>query len=162
MNLFIALNIFTKIFFFTSSLRSLIEKPPIGGKELLPLSQNQLSGFRLHPGPVRREFNFLFYIIINDTFINFQIPEKYRLMAQPSLLLKKKHKQKKSKHRTSEISNFESQGTDASSAGDLASAHEKKHKKQRKHDDEKERKKKKKDKKKKKQKQDSSSNPLLL
>lgn len=85
-------------------------------------------------------------------------------MAQPSL--KKKHKQKKSKHRTSEISNLESQGVEASN-GDLASAHEKKHKKQRKHDDEKERKKKKKDKKKKKQKQVESSlpnltNPLLL
>ena len=35
-----------------SSLRLLIEKPPIGGKELLPLSQAQLSGFRLHPGQV--------------------------------------------------------------------------------------------------------------
>lgn len=88
-------------------------------------------------------------------------------MAQPSL--KKKHKQKKSKHRTSEVSNFESQVE--SNNGDLAlSAHEKKHKKQRKHDDEKERKKKKKDKKKKKQKQEQThgsglpnmTNPLLL
>lgn len=89
-------------------------------------------------------------------------------MAQPSL--KKKHKQKKSKHRTSEISNFESQVE--SNNADLASgsAHEKKHKKQRKHDDEKERKKKKKDKKKKKQKQveqihgslPNLTNPLLL
>jgi mediator of RNA polymerase II transcription subunit 19 len=35
-----------------SSLRSVIEKPPIGGKELLPLNSLQLSGFRLHPGPV--------------------------------------------------------------------------------------------------------------
>lgn len=37
---------------FCSSLRSLIEKPPIGGKELLPLTSVQLAGFRLHPGPV--------------------------------------------------------------------------------------------------------------
>ena len=89
-------------------------------------------------------------------------------MAQPSLSLKKKHKQKKSKHRTSEVSNFENQVE--SNNGDLASgAHEKKHKKQRKHDDEKERKKKKKDKKKKKQKQveqnhsslPNLTNPLL-
>lgn len=35
-----------------SSLRSVIEKPPIGGKELLPLTSIQLDGFRLHPGPV--------------------------------------------------------------------------------------------------------------
>lgn len=35
-----------------SSLRSVIEKPPIGGKELLPLTSAQLAGFRLHPGPV--------------------------------------------------------------------------------------------------------------
>ena len=31
----------------------MIEKPPIGGKELLPLTSVQLAGFRLHPGPVR-------------------------------------------------------------------------------------------------------------
>lgn len=37
-----------------SSLRSVIEKPPIGGKELLPLTSVQLAGFRLHPGPVSR------------------------------------------------------------------------------------------------------------
>ncbi|KAH9376763.1 hypothetical protein HPB48_010941 [Haemaphysalis longicornis] len=35
-----------------SSLRSLIEKPPVGGKELLALTGAQLVGFRLHPGPV--------------------------------------------------------------------------------------------------------------
>lgn len=35
-----------------SSLRSVIEKPPIGGKELLPLTNIQLDGFRLHPGAV--------------------------------------------------------------------------------------------------------------
>lgn len=41
-----------------SSLRSVIEKPPIGGKEILPLTSVQLAGFRLHPGPVsRNEFN---------------------------------------------------------------------------------------------------------
>ena len=35
-----------------SSLRSVIEKPPITGKELLPLTTSQLAGFRLHPGQV--------------------------------------------------------------------------------------------------------------
>ena len=43
--------------FDSSSLRSVIEKPPIGGKELLPLTSVQLAGFRLHPGPVRIKFN---------------------------------------------------------------------------------------------------------
>ncbi|KAJ8312919.1 hypothetical protein KUTeg_010292 [Tegillarca granosa] len=37
-----------------SSLRSLIEKPPITGKELHPLSGSALAGFRLHPGPIHR------------------------------------------------------------------------------------------------------------
>lgn len=41
-------------FYFFSSLRSVIEKPPIGGKELLPLTSVQLAGFRLHPGPVSK------------------------------------------------------------------------------------------------------------
>lgn len=40
-----------------STLRSVIEKPPIGGKELLPLTAVQLAGFRLHPGPVSISFN---------------------------------------------------------------------------------------------------------
>lgn len=35
-----------------STLRSVIEKPPIVGKELMQLNSLQLSGFRLHPGPV--------------------------------------------------------------------------------------------------------------
>ena len=52
-----------------SSLRGLIEKPPVGGKELLPLNQLQLAGFRLHPGPLPEQYRsllnqvwlFLFY-----------------------------------------------------------------------------------------------------
>ena len=35
-----------------SSLRALIDKPPIGGKEILPLSGPGLAGFKLHPGSV--------------------------------------------------------------------------------------------------------------
>ncbi|XP_067933583.1 mediator of RNA polymerase II transcription subunit 19-like [Watersipora subatra] len=44
----------------SSSLRSLIDRPPITGKELVPLSSSQLAGFRLHPG---------------------QLPEQHRLFA---------------------------------------------------------------------------------
>lgn len=47
----IILLVYIKYYFF-SSLRSVIEKPPIGGKEILPLTTHQLAGFRLHPGPV--------------------------------------------------------------------------------------------------------------
>jgi len=117
-----------------SSLRMLIDKPPIGGKELMTLTQSQLTGFRLHPGP--------------------SLPEQYRQLFAP--VRTKKHKQKKSKHKgpgdtpSHEGNPAESLGEGA--GANAASAHEKKHKKQRKHDDEKERKKKKKEKKKKKQK----------
>ncbi len=40
---------------FWSSLRSIIEKPPITGKELSLLTGGQLTGFRLHPGPVSND-----------------------------------------------------------------------------------------------------------
>lgn len=88
--------------------------------------------------------------------------------------MKKKHKQKKSKHRSGDVPAFEGQSEIASTSTDAQNAaHEKKHKKQRKHDEEKERKKKKKEKKKKKQKHSPEpssnsaitgnlSNPLLL
>merc|ERR1719330_1928457 len=42
-----------------SSLRQLIEKPPVGGKELMLLNQLQLSGFRLHPGPLPEQYRTL-------------------------------------------------------------------------------------------------------
>lgn len=35
-----------------SSLRSLIEKPPVCGNSFSPLTGNLLTGFRLHTGPV--------------------------------------------------------------------------------------------------------------
>lgn len=38
--------------FMFNSLQSVVEKPPVGGKELLPLPSHALSGFRLNPGPV--------------------------------------------------------------------------------------------------------------
>ena len=39
-----------------SSLRSVIEKPPITGKEIEKLSLSQLAGFRLHPGPLPEQY----------------------------------------------------------------------------------------------------------
>lgn len=38
-----------------SSLQSVVDKPPVGGKELNPLPSHALSGFRLNPGPVSTE-----------------------------------------------------------------------------------------------------------
>merc|ERR1711920_230617 len=54
-----------------SSLRGLIEKPPVVGKELHPLGYAQLAGFRLHPGP---------------------LPEQYRISMQVQTKKKRKHK----------------------------------------------------------------------
>jgi len=106
-----------------SSLRLLIEKPPIGGKELLPLTQNQLTGFRLHAGP---------------------LPEQYRFMSQS--VQRKKHKHKKNKQKSGETPSHDSH---SETIDMVLQSHEKKHKKQKRHDDDKERKKKKKDKKRK-------------
>lgn len=47
-----------------SSLRKLIEKPPITGKEIQPLSSTSLNGFRLNPGPVDERFLLFCYIFI--------------------------------------------------------------------------------------------------
>jgi len=86
-----------------SSLRSLIEKPPVGGKELVSLNQLQLAGFRLHPGP---------------------LPEQYRsLLNQVQAKEKKKHKKKK--HRGSETPAHEDGRTDE----EREKRREKKHKK---------------------------------
>ncbi|KAL1140273.1 hypothetical protein AAG570_000205 [Ranatra chinensis] len=109
-----------------SSLRSVFEKPPIGGKELRPLTTVQLAGFRLHPGP---------------------LPEQYRYVSQAPT---KKHKSrhKKHKHKTE----GGAVGGELSAGEGGGDTHEKKHKKQKRHDEEKERKKRKKEKKRKKQK----------
>jgi mediator of RNA polymerase II transcription subunit 19 len=114
----------------SSSLRSLIEKPPICGKELLHLTPNQLTGFRLHPGP---------------------LPEQYRFMA--TTVKAKKHKKQK---REKDVAPVHDSLTDPNQE---AVSHEKKHGKKRKHDDEreKERKKKKKEKKRKKMKHSPDS-----
>ncbi|KAL5292913.1 MED19 family protein [Megaselia abdita] len=110
-----------------STLRSVIEKPPIGGKELHMLSSVQLAGFRLHPGP---------------------LPEQYRtLNTTPAR--KNKNKQKKAKNKDG--TPLQDNASQADGVGGLEAAHEKKHKKQKRHEDDKERKKRKKEKKRKKQ-----------
>nr|CAG4641198.1 EOG090X0DK3 [Eulimnadia texana] len=118
-----------------SSLRSIIEKPPIGGKELAFLNSFQLAGFRLHPGP---------------------LPEQYRSTMMAPSKVKQKHKKHK---KSSELSQPEGNGAGGTGPGAAGltegtsqESYEKKHKKQKRHEDEKDRKKKKKEKKKKKQK----------
>ncbi|XP_025091071.1 mediator of RNA polymerase II transcription subunit 19-like isoform X1 [Pomacea canaliculata] len=107
-----------------SSLRSLIEKAPILGKELIPLSGPALSGFRLHPGP---------------------LPEQYQMMAQMP------HKKKKHKKRSREVE--KTNAVPVAQAPDNAGDNEaKKPKKGKKEEEPKEKRKKKKEKKKKKQK----------
>jgi len=121
-----------------SSLRSVIDKPPIGGKELVPLTSVQLAGFRLHP--------------------NVPLPEKYRILnAMPT----RKHKKKDKKHK------YDSSITqDLSTSEQPGDTHEKKHKKGKRHDDDKERKKRKKEKKRKKQSKhspdDHPSSPMAM
>lgn len=60
------------------SLRSLIDRPPIGGREFLPISEQSLLGFRLHPG---------------------SLPEQYQLDPSTSESSKPHKKKKKHKHR---------------------------------------------------------------
>ncbi|XP_071790554.1 mediator of RNA polymerase II transcription subunit 19-like isoform X2 [Asterias amurensis] len=106
-----------------SSLRMLIDKPPVGGKEILPLSGPSLAGFKLHPG---------------------SIPEQFKLLHhQP--VKKHKHKKHKKEHRPPDATEISITGGDQGTEG----SHDKKHKKQKKHEDG-ERKKRKKEKKKKK------------
>lgn len=120
-----------------SGLRSLIEKPPIGGKSIEPLSANQLVGFRLHPG---------------------SLPDHHRLLFhQPPKKHKKHKKNKQSKGETPSHDSLSEHGM-----GDSQSAsHEKKKNKDKKKDEDKERKKKKKDKKKDKKKHKHSSDSGL-
>ncbi|XP_046556820.1 mediator of RNA polymerase II transcription subunit 19-like [Haliotis rubra] len=107
-----------------SSLRSLIEKPPIIGKELSSLAGSALTGFRLHPGP---------------------LPEQYQLLNQ--MTQKRKHKRKK-KHKEGEKGSA-LQETQTENAAD---AEAKKVKKPRKDEDNSKDNSKKKEKKKKKKK----------
>ncbi|XP_020893944.1 mediator of RNA polymerase II transcription subunit 19 isoform X2 [Exaiptasia diaphana] len=108
-----------------NSLQSVVDKPPVGGKELIPLPSHALSGFRLNPGP---------------------IPEQFRFMSQQPLKKKHRHKKHKSHDSDSGKNINDTTGPKTEQYHDT-----KKHKKQKKHDDG-ERKKKKKEKKKKKDK----------
>ncbi|KAL7639997.1 UNVERIFIED_CONTAM: hypothetical protein RMT77_009411 [Armadillidium vulgare] len=102
-----------------SSLRSLIEKPPVF-KELTPLNHHQLAAFRLHPGP---------------------LPEQYRFMNQPPGQRKhKKHKKQKNRPGETPTQDGGVEGVDI---------HEKKHKKKKNDDEKERRRKKKEKKKKK-------------
>ncbi|BFZ18863.1 hypothetical protein BsWGS_21902 [Bradybaena similaris] len=105
-----------------SSLRSLIEKIPITGKEMIQLSGSALSGFRLHPGP---------------------LPEQYQTMNQ---MTQKKKKHKKKVKDSEKGSALQLAQTENSSGEPEA----KKPKRPKKEDDQKDKKKKKKEKKKKK------------
>jgi len=106
-----------------SSLRSVIEKPPIVGKELIPLSGHALSGFRLHPGP---------------------LAEQYRIMSQPPA---KKREHEHHKKEGKEATVLEAQVDNSSE-----SVHDHRKSKKGKRSDE-ERKKRKKEKRKKKDKE---------
>ncbi len=131
-----------------SSLRKLIENPPITSIEIVPLTKQQLdSAFRLHVGPVSG--NFRFTISGYLTFFSFfsQIPEQYRFMSNQTPQ-RKKHKKKKLKSGDTPL--HDSHSEISNDIGSSSRDHEKKHKKQKRHEEEKERRKKKKDKKKKK------------
>ncbi|XP_068217490.1 mediator of RNA polymerase II transcription subunit 19-like [Palaemon carinicauda] len=105
--------------FTNSSLRSLIEKPPIN-KEFTLLNHHQLAAFRLQPGP---------------------LPEQYRFMNQPPG--QRKHK----KHKKHKLKPGETPTQDGLADG--SDIHEKKHKKKKNDDDKERKKKKKEKKKKK-------------
>lgn len=114
-----------------SSLRSIIDKPPIVQKELVPLTSAQLTGFRLHP--------------------NAPLPDRYRILNTTPT---KKHKKKDKKHKYD--NSFTQDLLTSEQTGDT---NEKKHKKSKRHDDDKERKKRKKEKKRKKQSKHSPEHP---
>ncbi|ESO02685.1 hypothetical protein HELRODRAFT_188804 [Helobdella robusta] len=107
-----------------SSLRLLMEKPPIVGKELIPLSGNALKGFKLYSGP---------------------LPEQYRLMHQ-AVQPRKKHKKSKREGKETGIPESQGNNLDGGSGSEY-----KKIKKNKKTDEE--RKKRKKEKKKRKEKE---------
>lgn len=128
-----------------STLRSVIEKPPIVGKELMQLTSMQLSGFRLHLG---------------------RLPEQYQYhISAPAKKHKNKHKKNKHKdgiapqdtsmqgecRRWAKNGRVNVKTDSVLSDSSALETHEKKHKKQKRHEDDKERKKRKKEKKRKKQ-----------
>merc|ERR1719264_1668541 len=102
-----------------SSLRGLIEKPPVVGKELHQLSYVQMAGFRLHPGP---------------------LPEQYRMSMQ--VPTKKKQKNKEHRQRGNEtpaheeVSGRSGGGIGSGGTSDDYDKKERREKKHKKHDKE--------------------------
>ena len=45
--------------------RGVIDKPPVGGKEIVTLNQFQLTGFRLHPGPLPEQYRYITWYSIH-------------------------------------------------------------------------------------------------
>jgi len=116
-----------------SSLRGLIEKPPVCGKELHSLTPLQLAGFRLHPGP---------------------LPEQYRYSMQVQTKRRRKHKKNRHKGSETPATDGNEPGSSRNDSEEREKRKEKKHKKHEKDKDAEERKKKKKEKKKKRSKED--------
>ena len=58
-----------------SSLRGLIDKPPVGGKELVPLNQLQLAGFRLHPAPLPEQYRALLNQVRQYQYVSCNVAE---------------------------------------------------------------------------------------
>jgi len=116
-----------------SSLRGLIEKPPVGGKELRSLTPLQLAGFRLHPGP---------------------LPEQYRYSMQVQTKRRRKHRKNRHKGSETPATDGNEPGSSRNDSEEREKRKEKKHKKHEKDKDAEERKKKKKEKKKKRSKED--------
>merc|ERR1712218_760578 len=107
-----------------SSLRGLIEKPPVVGKELHQLSYVQMAGFRLHPGP---------------------LPEQYRFSMQVQTKRRRKHKKNRHKGSETPATDGNEPGSSRNDSEEREKRKEKKHKKHEKDKDAEERKKKKKE-----------------
>merc|ERR1712150_215540 len=98
-----------------SSLRGLIEKPPVVGKELHQLSYVQMAGFRLHPGP---------------------LPEQYRMSMQvPTKKKQKKKKNKEHRQRGNETPAHEETGgrSGGIGSGGTSDDYDKKERREKKH-----------------------------
>ncbi|NXI04831.1 MED19 polymerase, partial [Pachycephala philippinensis] len=150
----------------SSSLRSLIEKPPICGSSFTPLTGAMLTGFRLHAGPVspgawsrgmggtRRGLTSPF---------SPQLPEQCRLMHIQPPKKKNKHKHKQSRtqdpvppgkgccsHPSPRLQHWQSIGSSSASPSPETPSDSDHKKKKKKKEEDPERKRKKKEKKKKK------------
>merc|ERR1719264_1848972 len=106
---------------FLPQLPGVIEKPPVGGKELHSLTPLQLAGFRLHPGP---------------------LPEQYRYSMQVQTKRGRKHKKNRHKGSETPATDGNEPGSSRNDSEEREKRKEKKHKKHEKDKDAEERKKK--------------------